>query len=191
MSQIQQTFKNRAEALRFLRDWGFPFSERKFYDDCVKNGMIEPDGKSINLCSVIGYVWGMYPPVPKGDGFTSANERRIAEREDLEDRKLRAEVEAAERKGRKESDAIMEKVDHERQMAAFAGLVETNLVQQQMLHESELIHLCGGDVSNSSKFHFAMIDMFSAAFTEAVRDLEVEVEFEGNESTENTDDAEG
>lgn len=175
---IYQTYKNRAEALRFVRDWGFGFSERKFYDDCVKEGMIEPDGKSVNLCSIIAYLWKKYPPVQQGDGFAAADEERIRRREALEDRKLEAEVAAAERKGRKEDDEWMEVVDHERQMAAFAGLIEEALNQQATLKLSELIYKSGGDINKGAKFHHALAELFAAALTEAVRDSERELEFE-------------
>ena len=178
MSQIPQSFKNRAEALRFVRDWGFSFSERKFYDDCVKHGIVEPDGKSIKLCNLVAYLWGMHPPVPTGEEAAEADEKYNADKRKLELRKLRAETEAAERKALKENDLYMEVVDHIQQMAAFGGLIEEALNQQATLKLSELVYLCGGDVSKSAKFNHALARLFADALTEAVRDSERELEFE-------------
>lgn len=190
MSNIQQTFKNRAEALRFVRDWGFPFSERKFYDDCVKNDLLNQDGKSINLNSLIKYLWGMYPPVPSSSDQVDADAQRVFGRERLEDRKLLAEVESLERKGRKEDAAWMEVVDRDRQMAAFAGLIETALNQESTLKLSELIYLCEGNINKAAKFAHGLSALFAAALTEAVRDSEMDVEFEEDESTGSQEDTE-
>jgi len=179
MSTIPQTFKNRAESLRFCHDWGFPFSERKFYNDCVKSGLINPDGKSIDLCALLAYLWGMYPPIPKGTDAATADERHALEMRELEKRKLKADTEAAERKARKDDATWMETVDHERQMAAFGGLIEEALNQQLTLKLSELIYLVGGDIKKAATFNHSMQELIGAALTEAVRDSERELEFEG------------
>lgn len=178
---IQQTYKNRAAALRFLREWGFNYSERKFYGDCDKHSMIEPDGKSVNLASLIAYLWADHPPIPTGSEGAEADEHHIREKQIYELRKLKAETETAERKGRREDDAWMEVIDSIRQMAAFGGLVETSLQQQATIKLSELIYLCGGDIKHAAKFSHALDRLFADAMTDAVRDLEVEVEFEAED----------
>lgn len=176
---IQQTYKSRAEAFaKFIQAGNYPVKRAQFYVDCDELNMMQPD-KSVLLVDLVAYVRKKFEIDP-------ANNRSLAddevgrERALLEMRKLRAETEAAERKGRKEDAAWMEVVDHERQMAAFGGLIEEALNQQATLKLSELIYLCGGEIGKGAKFAHALARLFADALTEAVRDSERELDFEEN-----------
>ncbi len=186
---IQQSYKTRAEAFaKFIQAGNYPVKRAQFYTDCIEMNMMQQD-KTVQLVDLVAYVRKKFEIDP-ANNRSLGDEERIRNREALEDRKLIAEVEAIERKGRKDDDAWMEVVDHERQMAAFAGLIEEALKQQATLKLSELIYMCGGDVIKSAKFANGFARLFADALTEAVRDSEHELEFDIDESTEITEEKE-
>ena len=186
MSNIQQSYKTRSEAFaKFIQLGKYPVKRAQFYVDCIELDMVQQD-KTVLLVDLVAYVRKKFEIDP-ANNRSLGDEERVRNREKLEDRKLIAEVEALERKGRKDDAAWMETVDHERQMAAFGGLIEEALNQQATLKLSELIYLCGGDVGKSAKFAHALAALFSAALTEAVRDSERELEFEEEATTEDAD----
>jgi len=180
MSEIQQSYKSRAEAFaKFIQPGNYPVKRAQFYTDCTERNMVEMD-KSVQLVSLVAYVREKFEIDP-GNNRSLADEERKRERDKLEDRKLLAEVEAMERKNRKDDERWMKTVDHEMQMAAFAGLLEESLNQQATLQLSKLIYLCGGEMSRAAELAHALADLFAAAFTEAVREPEREVDFEEEE----------
>jgi len=92
MSQIQQTFKTRAEALRFVQDWRYPFKERTFYNFCDKHKLVEPGGKTIKLCNLIAALWAEYPPIPQSSDQAQAEiDARRSAKLDLEEKELKVE----------------------------------------------------------------------------------------------------
>jgi hypothetical protein len=92
MSQIQQIFKNRAEALRFVQDWRYPFKERTFYNFCDNHKLVETDGKSIKLCNLIAALWEEYPPIQQSSDQAQAEfDARRSAKLDLEKKELEVE----------------------------------------------------------------------------------------------------
>lgn len=169
MPDFKQTYKNRSDAYsHFIQAGGYPVSKSKFYDDCVRLRMIQLD-KSVHLADLMAYVKSELQVDP-GTGRTMADEEHDRRKRDLEMRKLEAEVEAKEKAGRKDDDRWMEVVEHETQMAAFAGLVEEAFDQLTTLRLTELIYLCGGDVRKAAEFHQGLKDLIGATMTEAVRE---------------------
>jgi len=117
MTKIQQTYKNRAEALRFLRGLGFRFSERKFYGDCDANEMLEPD-KSIKLAKLLAYLWEYYPPIPTTSDEEKA-EHRAEEMSKLELDEKRLKVAKLQREDDHVKNLEKQVSEHRRQLAAL------------------------------------------------------------------------
>lgn len=186
MSEIQQIYKTRAEAFKnFIQPAGYPVKKAQFYNDCADwhgQGLAQPD-KTVLLADLVAYAREKFK-VDSGYDRSPADEDYDRELRELKLRKERAETEAAERKGRKDDAEWMQVIDRDRQMAAFAGLIEGALNQQTTLKLSELIYLCGGDISRASEFAHGLADLFAAALTEAVRDSEQDVEFEDHQTAE-------
>jgi hypothetical protein len=180
MSTPQQVFKNRKEALTWLRNEGGSVSQGKFYQDCDEFHLTQPD-KTVLLCDLIAYMRRELKTGPTGPAQDLGAEEHNREMRDLEKRKLRADVEAKERANRKEDDRWMEVVAHETQLAAFAGQIEESLQQVTTIKLSELLFIAGGELSKAAEFAHALDRLHVAALTDAVREQVKTVVFEDEE----------
>jgi hypothetical protein len=180
---IQQTYRNRAAAFReFIAPHALPVSRAKFYADCLDHKLVQTD-KSVRLADLLAYVKTEFSLDPVS-GQSLADRTQERERAHLEVRKLRAEVEQKERANRKEDDRWLEVVEHETQMAAFAGRIEEALQQVTTLRLMELLYLCGGDAAKASAFNDGLAELFAAALTDAVRSHVQHIAFEEDEEEE-------
>lgn len=177
MIKIQQTYKNRAQALRFLQDIGFTSSERTFYGDCSKRDMIEPDGKSIQLSSLIAYLWSKFPPIPV-DGQGAVAESRAEEyaKLDLQEKRLKvAKLERADDHVKKLEQKV---ADNERQRAALLGLVYDTLRHHITINGRVIALAAGADSSLATEIEQQVEQIIDQAFNEiATSAATVEMEF--------------
>lgn len=172
MPDFRDVYKNRAEAwAEFIEPHGLPVSRSKFYEDADRLRMVQPD-KSVRLADLLAYarselkvdaISGQRLRESPGD---REREQRVAE---LELRKLQAEVEAREKANRKDDSRWMEVVDHETQMAAFAGRLEESLRQLTSLRLTELLHLVAAEPSRGADLAGALEELYAEAMTDAVR----------------------
>lgn len=184
MPEFEQIYRTRAAAFeQFIQPQNLPVKRAKFYDDCKRLKMVQVD-KTVRLADLLAYVKTELQVDP-GSGRSLGDEEAAREKDQLELRKLRADVLAKENANRKEDARWIQVVDHETQMAAFAGLVEDNLKQLTTLRLTELIYLCGGDVRKAAEFNQGLEDLYARAFTDAVREQTQVIGFEGDD-----DDAE-
>ena len=165
MIQIKQTYKNRADALRFVRDWGFTFSERKFYDDCVKEGMIEPDGKSVNLCSLLAYLWGMYPPIAT-DSDQARMEQRAEEQAELDLEEKRLKVQKLRRSEDHVKTLESRVADFEKQQAALLLLTYDTIRHHINLASREIVHAAGAEIDRTAEIEERIEQIIDRAFNE-------------------------
>ncbi|MEW6490724.1 MAG: hypothetical protein AB1578_22780 [Thermodesulfobacteriota bacterium] len=186
MPDFRDVYKNRAEAFaEFVEAQRLPVSKAKFYEDAKRLQMVQTD-KSVRLMDLLAYVKNELKIAPlTGQSLAERDQER--ERADLEIRKLRAEVAGKERADRKEDERWMEVIDHERQMAAFAGRVEEALRQLTALRVPELVHLCGGAPGRTGELNAGLEELYAAALTEAVRSHTQVVVFEAEELLEASD----
>ena len=163
-----QVYKTRAVAFEeFCAAQGLPVSRAKFYADCLRLKMVQTD-KSVRLGDLLAYVRSELKVDPV-TGQSLEDRDHAREKAELELRKLRAEVTTKEKADRKDDARWMEVVDHEIQMAAFAGRLEEALRQLTALKLPELVHLCGGAPARAGELHDGLEELVAAAFTEAVR----------------------
>jgi hypothetical protein len=164
----KQVYKNRAEAFReFVQAQELPVSRATFFDHCAAHKMVQPD-KTVFLSDLTGYVANVLK-INAATGPSLGEKVRSQEMDDLELRQERAKTEKLEKENRKEDDRWMEVVDHETQMAAFAGRLEEALQQATALKLPELVHLCGGDSGRAAELSAGLEEVYAAAFSEAVR----------------------
>jgi len=177
MSEIQQAYKTRAEAFaKFIQPGNYPVKKAQFYTDCIAKNMVQSD-KTVLLVDLVSYVRRKFEIDP-GNNQSMVDDSQAREKSAYELRKLKAETEAAERKGRKEDENWMEVVDHHQQMAAFAGAIIEALEQQTTLSLTKLIYICGGEISRAAEFSQSLTDLHTTALTDAVKDVVSEREFE-------------
>jgi hypothetical protein len=177
MSDIKQTYKSRAEAFaQFIKSGGYPVAKSQFYDDCSERGIVQVD-KTVQLADLIAYVREKFEVDP-GSGRSLVDDEYERKMRDLKLRKEIAETESKEKANRKDDDRWMEVVDHQTQMAAFAGLIEDTLKQFTTLRLSTLIYLCGGDIAKAAEFNQGLEELYFNVFTEAVREQTRAIGFE-------------
>jgi len=180
MSHAPQIFKNRKEALNWLHGEDVPVSQGKFYQDCDKYKMLQPD-KSVLLCDVVAYMKREFNFNATGPAIDLGAEEHQRQLRNLEMRKLVAEVEAKEKASRKEDDRYIEVVEHQQQMAAFAGLLEDTLRQFTTMRLNQLIYIVGGDLAKAAELNQALEDLYADTFTDAVREHTREIAFEDDD----------
>lgn len=177
MPEFQQVYKTRAAAFDgFLSAQGLPVSRAKFYEDAKRLRLVQPD-KTVRLGDLLAYVKEELKVEPlTGQSLEERDHAR--EKTALELRKLRAEVEARERANRREDERWMEVVEHETQMAAFAGRLEEALQQAAALRLPDLVYRCGGDPGRASELAEGLDQLHAAALSDAVREQVRTVAFE-------------
>jgi hypothetical protein len=196
MLELKQSYKNRTEAFRkLISPLGYPVGQAQFYRD-FSEGFDGRDGqrysialqadKSVQLCDLIDYAVRKFTngPAMMVESRDQELEKRLAE---LNLRKQEAETKTAENKAKKEDDKYMEVVEHDQQLAAFAGLLDEGLSQLANLKLAELIYRCGGDSTKAADFAQALSDLHTEALTEAVRDSVRVVEFDGDDEEDETE----
>lgn len=167
MTEYAQTYRDRATAYReFIEPQGLPVRRAKFYEDCLRLSMVQTD-KSLRLGDLLAYVQTELKVHPI-HGQRLEDKSRARETEELELRKLRAEVEAKERANRKDDARWMERIEHEAQMAAFAGRLEEVLHQLTTLRLAELGFACGAPSERLAELYSGLTALYAAAFSEAV-----------------------
>lgn len=169
MTLPQQVFKNRKEALNWIRAEGVSVSQGKFYQDCEEFRLVQSD-KTVLLCDLVAYMRRELKTGLRGPAQDLAAEEHSREIRDLELRKLRADVASKERANRKEDDRWIEVISHEMQLAAFAGQIEESLKQITTIKLSELIFIVGGELHKAAEFAHALDRLYAAALTDAVRE---------------------
>lgn len=170
------TYMKQGDAYAWLKDNGYDLARSTFNNHW--NGVtklktplrVDYAKKSIHIDSLKVYAAGL----SKQEISREVDE---AERATLDLRKLRAEVSAAENKAdrerisnKKDDERWMEVVDHDRQLAAFAGQIEESLKQITTIKLSELIFIVGGELGRASEFAHALDRLYAAALTDAVRE---------------------
>lgn len=180
MPDFRDVYKNRAEAwAEFVTAQELPVSKAKFYEDCKRLQMVQPD-KSVRLVDLLAYVKNELKIAPlTGQSLAEQEDRK--RRDELELEKLELEVAAKKRADRKDDEKWMEVVDHEMQMAAFAGHLEESMRQLVALRVADLVHVCGGSPARASELADALEALHADAFSEAVRSHTQVVEFEEDE----------
>jgi protein-tyrosine phosphatase len=156
-----ERFINRKQALNWLNAQGYKISQGKFYQDCGAGfPMIQRDG-TVSRYQVMQYgqqldVSSRSMPLIDLSG----------EREELEIRKLRAEVMEKELKARREDHRWLHKEDAWAAVAALLSTLQDNI--RHHLHEGQgvLVHLAGGDPVRESEVFEATVELVGRAFDE-------------------------
>lgn len=181
MADIKQVYKNRTEAYAlFIQPGRYGVSRSKFYEDCARLKMVQSD-KTLLLADLLAYAKTELETALPDAGRSLADEDHGREMKALELRKMRAEVESKEKAARKDDDRWMEVVEHQTQMAAFAGRIEEALQQITTIKLSELIYLAGGDMRRAAEFNQGLEELYALAMTDAVREQLQLVAFEETE----------
>ncbi len=156
-----ERFPSRKQALNWLNSQGYKVSQGKFYTDC-KEGFptVQRDG-TVSRYQVMQYGQQLdisSRAMPQFD--------QSARREDLEIRKLEADVLAAESKARREDDRWILKEDAWAAMAAMLSGLRDSV--RHHLHEGQglVVHLAGGTPDREPEVYEAMVDIVGAAFNE-------------------------
>jgi hypothetical protein len=156
-----ERFPSRKQALNWLNAQGYKVSQGKFYQDC-KDGfpVVHRDG-TVSRYQVMQYGQQLdisSRSIPQFD--------QSARREDLEIRKLEADVLAAESKARKEDTRWMLKEDAWSSVAALLSGLQDSL--RHHLHEGQglVVHLAGGKPDREPEVYEAMVDLVGKAFNE-------------------------
>ena len=185
---IQQSYKDRAAALRFLRDHGYTKSERTFYGDCDKHDLLEPDGKTILLCSLLAYFWRVYPPVAAGRQTSDDVSDLSAAREAADTRKAVAAADREEMKRDQEQRELdkqwIKREDADLETCTWTALTRDQITNRLGKSLPTLIHAVAGKLDRLADGQ-AVIDQ---AVTDACNDIsnsgEVDVDFEDVEEIE-------
>jgi len=180
VNDYKATYKTRAEAFRlFIQAQGLPCSQAKFYQDCDRLNLMRQD-KTIHLADMMAYVRSELQVNPT-TGITLVEKDREREKQDLEIRKLRAEIEARELTNRKEDAKWLLKDDAFAQMAAIFGLLRDTLRHHFHLGQSALVLQAGGDQSRAPEVYEGVESILSAAFNDVAGLGSLEVLFDGDE----------
>jgi len=156
-----ERFANRKQALNWLQAQGYKVSQGKFYQDCEAGfPALHRDG-TISRYQAMQYGQQLDVSARAVSDFD-----RSGEREDLELRKLLAEVEEKERKARKEDALWMLKEDAWADVAALLSTLKDSI--RHHLHEGQglLVHLAAGDPSREPEVYEASVELVGRAFHE-------------------------
>lgn len=159
--QTGERFVNRKQALNWLSAQGYKISQGKFYQDVAAGfPVLDRDG-SLSKFQVMQY--GQQLDVAARAGTPPD---RSAERDDLEIRKLRAEVEEKEHKARREDHRWMLKEDGWAAMAAVLSSLKDHLAFR--LHEGVgvVVHLAEGEPMREPEVYEALLDIVGKAFND-------------------------
>jgi len=182
----KQTYKNRAEAFRqFVQAQNLPVSQSKFYQDAELLHLVGPDGKSIELSSLLAYTREKLKVSPT-TGQSLVERSRMEERELHDDRKAKAEAQLKEIQVQEAQRRLDDKWLHrDEAWGALAGLVGTlcdTLRHHFHIGSVRLIELGGGDPQRGPEVYEGTEEILSRAFNEVVAAGRIEGIFE--ESTE-------
>lgn len=156
-----ERFANRKQALNWLRAQGYKVSQGKFYQDCEAGfPALHRDG-TVSRYQVMQYgqqIDVSARSVPQFD--------QSARREDLEIRKLEAEVKEKELKARREDSRWMNREDAWAAVAALLSTLQGGI--RHHLHEGQglLVHLAGGDPVREPEVFEAAVELVGKAFDE-------------------------
>jgi len=156
-----ERFANRKQALNWLQAQGYKVSQGKFYQDCEAGfPALHRDG-TVSRYQVMQYGQQLdvsSRSIPQFD--------QSARREDLEIRKLEADVLAAESKARREDARWMLKEDAWSSVAALLSGLQDSL--RHHLHEGQglVVHLAGGSPDREPEVYEALVDLVGRAFNE-------------------------
>lgn len=193
MTSTPETFAKQQDALAWLHDYfGCPFpSAGKFSQDC-RNGicLVQPNktyrGKDVRA----------YAERIKFDKRTATlSESRSAEREELEIRKLKLDVEAKELANRREDDRYLLKDDAWLQMAALVGSLRDALRHQCHVAIPRLLTLAGNidkecphckeeikaESSRGPEVYEGLEEIIARAMNEVLESGRIEVVFESED----------
>lgn len=178
MTTPPQVFKNRVEALRYLQGKQIAIGQTKFYDDCAKFGMVQPD-KTLRLCDLLAYIEQEFKRGPVQPVRDYAGEERQRQLDDLEMREKTARVLKLEREQRAEDDKWILKDESWAQQAALVGTLRDALRHHFHLGQSRLVHLAGADPARGPELYEGIEEIMSKAFNELVASGRVDVVFDG------------
>lgn len=174
-----ETFPRQQDALVWLHEhFGCPYpSAGKFSQDC-KNGLclVQPN-KTYRSKDVKAYA----ERIKHDKRSATVAEGRAAEREELEIRKLKLEVEKRELENRREDDKWLAKEEAWAQLAALVGTLRDALRHQCHVGQAHLVHLAGGDPSRGPEVYEGLEEIIARAFNEVVTAGHIEGVFEVEE----------
>lgn len=176
MSDIRQTYKNRAEAYALLiQPGGYGVSRAKFYEDCARLRIVQPD-KSLHLSDLLAYVKQELKASPvTGQSLGDVDQAREKEKEEL--RGLRLKNEKLEKENRKEDRRWMLRSEAEDHEAALVGLLRDTLRHLVRIQATSLLRTAGGSPSREPEFMQALLALVDHGFNELADAEEIEVEF--------------
>lgn len=177
-----ERFANRKQALNWLQAQGYKVSQGKFYQDCEAGlPALHRDGK-VSRYQVMQYGQQL-------DGATRAVPHfdQSARREDLEIRKLEAEVNEKEQKARKEDARWMLREDTWAAVAALLSTLQDGI--RHHLHQGQglLVFTAGGDPAKEPEVFELAVELVGRAFGE-LAGLKIEGMFGENSKQEDEED---
>jgi hypothetical protein len=177
----QQAYKNRASAFRlFIQAQGLPVSERKFYNDAHRLGLVRQD-KTIELAALLAYV-NEDLKINPATGQSLVARDTAQEKEAAELRHIQLKNDKLARENRADDERWLLKEDAHAQMAAIVGLLRDSLRHHAHRAAAAIIHLAGGEVSRAPEVYEGVEEeILSRAFNEVAGAGRVEVMFAGGE----------
>lgn len=156
-----ERFAHRKQALDWLKAQGYKVGKTKFYEDCAAGfPALHSDG-TLSRYQVMQYGQQQDVATRSLPQFDNS-----AEREELEIRKLRAEVKEKEMKTRREDALWMHKVDAWAAVAAGYATLKDNIRFQLHEGQGQLVYLAQGKPETAPQVYEAAIDMVDRAFDE-------------------------
>jgi hypothetical protein len=180
-NRAPDNFKNRVAAHRWLKAESIAVGQTKFYEDCEKLALVQPD-KTIKLADLLAYIKAEHKTGPAGPSRDMGLADRQQKLDNLELRERELKVDKLEREKRAEDARWILKDDAFAQMAGIVGLLRDSLRHHAHRSAAAILHLAGGDPGRAAEVCEGIeSEIFARAFNELAGAGRVEVMFESEE----------
>lgn len=151
-------FKNRKQALLWLRGEGYQISQGKFYQDCDAGFPRVHKDKTVSKFEVLQYGQRLVAePIVAPD---------FGESQDLKNKKLKLDVERLERDADRESGRWLLKEEAWGAIATLFSNIQDSLKHHFNIDQGKLVYLAGGDHARSAELYEACEELIVKAFND-------------------------
>jgi hypothetical protein len=178
-----ERFRNRKQALDWLRLQGYKISQGKFYQDCAAGNPATARDGSLSRYHVVLYGQGL-DVERRGEPESACY---AAEKERLEVEKLRYEVARREMEARREDGRWMMRDDAWMAIAALLGTLIDSLRHHFHVNQDRLVYLAAGEHGRGPEVYTGCEEIMAAAFNE-VSGRRIEGIFSENKEEKNNDE---
>jgi len=167
MSGTAERFKNRKEALIWLKDSGYKISQGKFYQDCAAGYPVVHKDGTVSKFQVLEYGQRL-------DSVKKENEAAMIAAREYSERKEKADAEIAEMKAekmrREENKHWLYAGDAWAQVAALIGTLKDAIRHELFAGQRELVEMAGGDQDRSQEIFEHADQLVARAFNKVAGD---------------------